>query len=105
MRINPALDYAFDDARNRKFGKSRRKWRRFSFAFDKLQFLDNFSEKPYIDFNEEDHDWTKIQNQWIQDKDFFRECWDIALGEEHKFDLFLVHAANHLKVTLFIPRF
>ena len=97
-----ALNHAFDDAaRNRKFGRSRKiKWRRFSFAFDKLDFLEQFAEKPYTDFNEEVHDWKKVQEQMSQDKDFFRECWNIALGDENKFGLFLVHAKNHCEVRL-----
>ena len=33
-------------------------------------------------------------------KDFFRECWNIALGDENKFGLFLVHAKNHCEVRL-----
>ena len=100
-----ALNHAFDDAaRNRKFGKSRKiKWRRFSFAFDKLDFLEQFAEKPYTDFNEEVHDWKKVQEQMSQDKDFFRECWNIALGDENKFGLFLVHAKNHCEVRFSSP--
>ena len=93
-----ALNHAFDDARNRQFGKSRKKWRRFSFAFDKVDFLEIFSEKSYLEFVGKEHDWNKIKDQWSQDKDFLRETWNIALDDEDKFKLILLHAENLFQV-------
>ena len=95
---NTALDYAMVNARITN--KSSRKYRRFYFAIDKLQFLDNFSEEHCTNINVHEFDWIKIQNLWSQDKDFLRESWDTALEEENKFNLFLLHAVKALKVCI-----
>ena len=48
-----------------------------------------------------EHDWNKIKDQWSQDKDFLRETWNIALDDEDKFKLILLHAENLFQVRIF----
>ena len=60
-----------------------------------------FSEISYLEFIGEEHNWDKIKDQWRQDKDFLRETWNIALDDENKFNLFLLHAKNLIQVQFF----